>query len=261
VARLLMLALLAMLAAAPARAGDCGGGIPCPLGARSYRALPPPGWDGTAALPVLLHFHGWARQGATVLKDGRITGAAAANGMLLLAPDGLGKSWRFWDPSSADIGFAEAVLDDAARRWPVDRSRVVVSGFSYGAAMAWRLACARGRAFAAYLAVAGATSRQEAAGCAPGPVRLVQAHGLGDTVFGLPVAPGEDPASALALWRRIDGAPEAPAREWREAGLDCRDWQGPAPRAEVTLCTHPRGHETPAGWYDVWLPRLLSDER
>ena len=53
-------ALLALgLALAPLPAVACGNGTSCQIGDRSYQAKAPDGWDGSSALPVLLHFHGW----------------------------------------------------------------------------------------------------------------------------------------------------------------------------------------------------------
>lgn len=254
---ILPLILIALLAALdwPAHAAEpCGGPVPCEIGERSYRALPPPDWDGQTPLPVLLHFHGWGRQGKGVIANPRIADAANAAGMLLIAPNGLGKSWDFWREESRDIPFAEAVLGDAAKRWPIDRARVLVSGFSYGAAMAWRLACARGSGFAfAYLPIAGTLRGQERIACY-GPARVVAVHGLKDTVMDLPRGPGGDVSAGVALWRRVNAVAEPPA-ESREDDYTCRDWQGLAP---VRLCTHAGGHWIPKDWLARILPELLG---
>lgn len=226
------------------------------MGARSYHAQPPAGWDGASPLPVLLHFHGWGRQGQNVVRNARIADAVSEAGMLLLAPNGIGKSWDFWDGESRDVPFVEEVLADAAARWPIDRGKVVVSGFSYGAAMAWRLACAEGSAFAAYLPIAGTLWRQESLDCTGGPVRLVQVHGLKDTVMDMPTGPDADHGNAVALWRRVNGTGPDPSRRYDHARYSCRDWEGGA--APVTLCTHPGGHWIPKDWLAWALPRVLT---
>ena len=100
--------------------------------------------DGTSPLPVLLHFHGWGRQGDLIVNHRRIAGHTRRRGVLLVAPNGEGRTWRFWQVGGADVPFADAVLEDLARRYPLDRERLFVSGYSYGAAMAWRFACEAG---------------------------------------------------------------------------------------------------------------------
>jgi polyhydroxybutyrate depolymerase len=246
--------LLFALLASPALA--CGGADPCEVDGRTYRAQAPEGWDGQSPLPVLLHFHGWGRQGVNVIRNDRVAGAASSNGMLLLAPDGLGKSWSFWrSGEDRDVAFSDAVLADAARRWPIDPAGIYISGFSYGAAMAARVACARGDRYAGYLLIAGTLWDQTDADCAPGPLRLWQVHGLRDTVMDLPIQ-GGDPAYAVALWRRANG-PDA-AREETTGIFTCRHWS--AARGETRLCLHRFGHMIPKDWLSYALPQILAED-
>lgn len=245
-----LMLLLLIVTAAPAHA--CGGEGACQVGERSYRAKAPAVWDGVSPLPVLLHFHGWGRQGVNVLRNTRIAEPAARNGLLLIAPDGLGKSWSFWGENSRDVDFVDRVLADAARRWPIDRARVYVSGFSYGGAMAWRLACQRGDAFAGYLPIAGGLWRQSDVDCA-GPVRLAHVHGLDDTVYGLPIGPFDEIEDGVLLWRRMNQVAEPPEIK-AHARYTCRIWA-----ADLTLCTHDGGHFIPKDWLGWMLPRMMRD--
>jgi len=111
--RLLMFCLLATPAFAQER---CQLDTPCPLGDRSYHVKEPDAWDGVSPLPVLLHFHGWMRTGALPVKHQRISGATRRRGVLLLAPNGRGKTWDFRDADTGDVEFARAVIEDAAKR-------------------------------------------------------------------------------------------------------------------------------------------------
>jgi polyhydroxybutyrate depolymerase len=54
-----------------------------------------------------------------------------------------------------DVGFLAAVLDDVARRVPIDPRRVYLTGFSNGAGMAFRFAAERADRVAALAPVAG----------------------------------------------------------------------------------------------------------
>ena len=252
--RLLVLALTLLLT--PQFANACGGDSPCGLGDREYHAAPPPNWDGESALPVLLHFHGWGRRSGGVLKNQRVAGPAAENGMLLIAPQGLGRSWSFWSANSRDSDFALAVIEDAARRWPVDRSRIYVSGFSYGGAMVWRLACDKGAVAAAFLPIAGSLWDGNREDCAE-PVRLSHVHGLKDTVMDYPFGPNGEEEAAVSLWLNQNQCRSEPDETAKEGVFSCRRWtscDGPP----VELCTHPWGHMIPKSWLAYALPRALA---
>ena len=133
-----LLCLYLLIAVQATAIETCHGDVACDLGDRSYHVLEPDGWDGETPLPVLLHFHGWARQGDVVVNHSRIAGATKLRGVLLVAPNGQRKTWDFWTSETDDVAFANRVLEDVANRYPVDPKHIYVSGYSYGSAMAWR---------------------------------------------------------------------------------------------------------------------------
>lgn len=263
-----VLASLVLLAAllprtALAQEGEiCEQQIPCQLGDRSYHVKAPDAWDGTSPLPVLLHFHGWMRQGTLIVKHGRISGATRRVGVLLLAPNGRGKTWDFWDADTEDVAFAAAVLEDAAKRYPIDRARIYVSGYSYGSAMAWRFACEAGETVAALLAISGTLSQSE--DCAH-PVSVRHVHGLSDTVMDYPFGPDGDKMHPVALWRRQNGCAE-PAEDLGTWSVTRHDtfqryhWADCASGKDVRLDIHPRGHFIPRGWIRQQLDELLPND-
>ncbi|MEM9852528.1 MAG: polyhydroxybutyrate depolymerase [Pseudomonadota bacterium] len=236
----------------------CHAEVPCVLGDRSYHVKEPDGWDGVTPLPVLLHFHGWQRQGTLIVKHGRISGATRRRGVLLLAPNGLGKSWDWWNRDTDNIAFAQAVLADAARRYPIDRTRIYVSGYSYGSAMAWRFVCASGDGVAALLAVAGSIPQSES--CAQGPKEVRHVHGLRDTVMDFPFGPDGDATGPVRLWRRSfgcgTGQPDGPWTVTRHDIFDRTVWACDGGR--VVLDVHARGHFIPRGWIARQLDELLG---
>ena len=88
-------AFAAALSGALATIGDAApadscaaGNAPCKLGDRSYHLRVPDGWDGETPLPVLLHFHGWGRQGDVSVRHRHVGAAADMAGVLLIAPNG-----------------------------------------------------------------------------------------------------------------------------------------------------------------------------
>ncbi len=204
--------------------GDCHLSQPCQLDDRSYHVMEPDGWDGEAALPVLLHFHGWSRTGTHAQGSERVGQSAKRRGVLLVTPNGRSKTWNFWNAGTEDVGFADRVLEDVAKRYPVDADRIYVSGYSYGSAMAWRYACHSGNDVTALLAVAGSIDQNETCPEAPREVRHV--HGLADTVMDFPLGPGGDTL-------------------YPDAG-------------QVTLDLHPGGHFIPHGWIGRQLDELLG---
>ena len=258
------LALIALLLPGPALAAGqiesrCHAEVPCALGERSYHVKEPDGWDGKTPLPVLLHFHGWMRQGTLIVKHGRISGATRRRGVLLLAPNGQGKTWDFWTNQTDDVDFAAAVIEDAARRYPIDRSRIYVSGYSYGSAMAWRYVCQNGDGVAALLAVSGTLRQSEDCPQAPQEVRHV--HGTSDTVMDFPFGPNGETTWPVRLWRERMGCdgPGESAGDWSVTRHDTfarTTWDCAGGR--IALDVHSRGHFIPRGWIARQLDELLG---
>lgn len=258
-----LFALLTCLCAAPAAAkgSDCQLDEACHIGDRSYHINVPDRWDGQSPLPVMLHFHGWARTGALPVQHQRISGATRRRGVLLLAPNGLGKTWDFWNSDTDDVAFAAAVLEDAAKRFPIDRENIFVSGYSYGSAMAWRYACENGNDVRALLAVAGTLKQDEICRQAPREVRHV--HGLSDTVMDFPLGPGNDVTYPVALWRTKLGCDDVRGQSlgsWNQVDfltLERTVWTA-CDHGRVSLDLHDGGHFIPHGWFARQLDEILG---
>ncbi|MEP3346859.1 MAG: polyhydroxybutyrate depolymerase [Litoreibacter sp.] len=252
---------LAMLATSTQAqsAAPCEAEVPCQIGDRSYHVLPPDNWDGTTPLPVLLHFHGWGRQGTLIVKHSRIAGATRPRGVLLLAPNGDGRTWDFWNEGSPDTDFAAAVIEDAAKNYPIDRDNIMVSGYSYGSAMAWRYACENGDGVRALLAVSGTINQNESCETAPNEVRHV--HGTRDTVMDFPFGPGGDTNHPVSLWReRLGCSVPTGTESYSTTEKDHFErviWEGCA-TGNVVLDVHSRGHFIPKGWFARQLDDLLD---
>lgn len=237
----------------------CTDQTPCELNGRSYHVKLPDDWDGVSPMPVMLHFHGWARQGTLIVKHSRISGATRKRGVLLLAPNGRNKTWDFWSPGSPDTKFADAVLADAAQKYPIDLSRVYISGYSYGAAMAWRYVCESETPVAALLSVAGTLDQNEVCDNMPSEVRHV--HGTSDTVMDFPFGAGGDTTYPVALWRQAKGCETGQHRgPWSapKNTFERTDWMDCADGGVIKLDVHERGHFIPVGWFAHHLDNLLG---
>lgn len=244
------------LAAEEAR---CSGERPCAVGERSYHVKAPENWDGKTPLPVLLYFHGWGRTGLNPVNSAKVGGATDANSVLLVAPNGLGRSWDFWDEDSRDTPFVDKVLADVGKQWPIDWERIFVSGYSYGAAMAWRLACERGSQFAGYLSIAGTLWRQDTIQCPGGPINLAHVHGLKDNVMDLPTGVDGDPLNGISLWRRINQCEGRPDQVDKTEVFTCYAWSSCGSGKRTSACFHKSGHLIPKGWLDQTLKQVLRD--
>ncbi|MGR3500823.1 alpha/beta hydrolase family esterase [Pseudaestuariivita sp.] len=252
--RIVMVLLLLL----PLRAFACTGQTACSLPEGSYHVREPDGWDGVTPLPVLLHFHGWQRQGTLIVNHARIAGHTRRRGVLLIAPNGPGRSWDWWNRETDNIAFARAVLDDVAARYPVDQDRIYVSGYSWGGAMAWRFVCADGADVAALLAISGTLDQDKECDTHPREVRHV--HGLSDTVMAYPGRGSGDLAYPVSLWRELMGCDEgSQPKPWQAVSwlsFERTSWD--CDRGRVVLDRHPGGHFIPHGWIGWQLDQLMG---
>ena len=142
--------LLAALALAalpvPAPAADTvtlvHGGVP-----RSYLVHLPPQHAGGAALPLLIALHGTSMRPQDMFDHTDLPQVADRAGFVLISPTALGQAFNdgLSPPGSDaaavdDVGFVEAVADDARRRFGVRADALYVVGFSNGGSMVQRLA-------------------------------------------------------------------------------------------------------------------------
>jgi polyhydroxybutyrate depolymerase len=124
--------------------------------------------------PLVIVFHGAGGDGKLYLERNGWIGAAQKNGFIVIAPDGLPARPKFppnfltnprlWNAANPredsprtsidDVRFVEALLDDAARRWNVDRARIHAAGHSNGGALCFLLGARMATRLAAIAPVA-----------------------------------------------------------------------------------------------------------
>ncbi len=277
--RVLLAALLLLVpGVASARCGPEAG--PCVLPGGEYHAVLPEGWQDGG--PAVVHLHGFGGSGGGEAGKASIAGVATGRGYALIAPSGI--PWREKEPNPTDwavrdgtafprddLAFLLAVLDDAAARFGIDRSRILLTGFSRGGSMVWDVACLAPEAAAAYAPVAGGFWEPMQETCA-GPVKLLHTHGFSDRVVplegrrilweGLDVTQG-DIHAGLAVWRDAMGCDDRADDHLIEGDRWHKTWACEADGAALELVLHPGGHGVPKGWMDMaldWFERQMAWE-
>jgi polyhydroxybutyrate depolymerase len=239
---------------------------------RSYIVHVPPGHP--TGLVVNLHGGGGTGGGQQILTNFDV--AADANNLLVVYPDGFGKSWddgRGVSPADRrhvdDVGFLVALVGKLLNDFGVDPGHVFATGMSNGGFMANRLACDRADVFAAIAPVAGTLGVNVT--CNPSrPVAVLEVHGTADPL--VPFNGGEvrgrggvshviSVPAMVGRWRAVDGCQGEPSAEQlpsagdgtvvhRFASTAC------APGTEVVFFQVDRGgHTWPGG--KQYLPKVV----
>ncbi|MEL6377248.1 MAG: polyhydroxybutyrate depolymerase [Pseudomonadota bacterium] len=220
--------------------------------------------DGVENPPALLFLHGWAGSGRGQIRNRAIISAAHAAGYALIAPQGSRiksrKRGHYWNAGGYsgptlrdDLAYLSRVADDAAKRFGLDRSRMVLGGFSGGGMMTWRAACNVPEAFHAFAPIAGLLWRPLPKTCA-GPVRMRHVHGWTDRIVpieGRSIGRLEqgDLFQGLAMLRRTNGcSANNPGEVLSEEDKLVRRWSNCQPGSYLELVIHAGAHSVPKGW-------------
>lgn len=145
--------------------------------------------DKAAALVIALH--GAGDSGPGMKRSAGLDKEADRRGFMVAYPSATGVNWaegcNCVKPDIDrvdDLGFVDAVIEDIASKWPLDRDRVYVVGYSQGGMFAQHLACERSGKLAGVATVAGLMSLPVAGRCNPsGSPDVLFIHGEDDTVL------------------------------------------------------------------------------
>ena len=245
---------------------ECGGAeTPCRVDLGDYHAAVPPNWTAEELYPVVLFYHGANGSGKNIGRNRGLAKTMTDRGYVVLAPNGLkmpGRNWTNWalrdgrEPWRDELAFTLQMLNDAEPRFRLDRSRVLVSGFSRGASLVWDFACHHPEHFTAYAPIAGGFWRPHPEACQE-PVDMHHTHGFQDQVVpleGRPLRSGRqqgDIFEGLLHWRALNDCPLLrPDRFDMGEAYQCRIWEECGSERQLQLCLHPGGHGLPQGWAD-----------
>jgi poly(3-hydroxybutyrate) depolymerase len=149
---------------------------------RTYILNVPSTYSNTTPYRLVVGYH-WLNGSANDVANGSYYGLLPrSNGTtIFIAPQGLNSGWA--NTNGNDITLTDAILNQVQNDLCIDQSRVFATGFSYGGAMSFAIACARPNVFRAVAVIAGA----QLSGCSGGtsPVAYLGIHGINDSVLNI----------------------------------------------------------------------------
>lgn len=167
-----------------------------------------PGRSAQTRMPLVVVLHGLGTDPETMA---RITGwpaAARDHGLIVAFAEGLDHSFdagTCCGTSAADhvddVAYLDRVIGDAEDEFPVDRSKVFMTGHSNGGMMTYRFLCSHADELAGAASVAGTNT----AGCQPNrPLPFLQISGADDPI--VPIAGGRSAAPGIGPFRSVTGS-------------------------------------------------------
>lgn len=258
-----------------AGAQSCGDAdTPCKVETGTYHVILPDG-DPRGAVMLL---HGGGGRGKGLLNT-NLARQSIERGFVFIAPNGVHPGHRFpnnWSVradnstfQTDDIVFLGDVLDHVSETTGVDRTKIMLAGFSRGGSMVWDVACHAPNLARAYAPSAGAFWDALPETC-EGPVDLIHTHGWNDRTVpleGRPLRNGTihqgDVWASLKILRDTNGCTSRqPTRSAVEGERWLKHWEE-CDAGRIDLMLHPGGHGSPTGWAPYildWFEARLAED-
>lgn len=233
---------------------------------RQYRIHIPEAASEESPVPVIVALHGGWGTGDAMADQSGLTDAAARQGMAVVYPNGI---WRSWNAGSCcgraqsggvdDVGFIRALVEKLSEEDCIDGARVFGTGFSNGAMMTHRIACEAPDVYRAIAPVAGGPMFEDCASEQGVPALLM----VGREDERIPWDGGEfNETYRPSIAEQVRGlASRNRCEEDDEKSLahGCKGLSG-CGQGEVRWCVFDRiGHQWPGG--STILPRMLGANR
>jgi len=189
----LLFIALALLFISNAPAYACGPDTDCTIGnGRHYRIRMPEGHDGKTPVGAIVYAHGFRGSAEGTMKNEALGKAVSDLGLALIAVKSAGRDWHIPNAPKqhppeelVELAYFDDVLADVARRFPVDMSKLMMTGFSAGGMMTWTLACERGEKFIGFAPMSGTFWAPHPQTCPSPPANIIHYHGTNDPVVPL----------------------------------------------------------------------------
>ncbi|HSO31089.1 MAG TPA: sterol desaturase family protein [Labilithrix sp.] len=207
---------------------------------RSYLLVEPSPLAPGKLYPLVLAFHGDGGD-ANGFHEGFPFEKASGADAILAYPDGINATWDLDTKlDNREVSFIAALVDDLARRLPVDRKRVFAAGYSSGGFLANLIACQRSGLLRAISSSAGGAPFQQALVFANGytkcpdqePIAMLALHGEGDHSVKL-----DSGRFSAEYWAYVDGC----KTDQMETTFypECRAYRGCPAGKGVAFCRIP----------------------
>lgn len=158
---------------------------------REYLRYVPAGYDGSAALPVVINLHGFGGTAQDQLRTSDMRALADSESFFLIYPQGTMLDgfthWNTFLPGddnksdADDFGFIDALLDVLDAELAIDPTRIYATGFSNGGDFTYTLACLLEGRITGIAPVAGLMWTGTQRDCVlDHPVPLISIHGTDD---------------------------------------------------------------------------------
>jgi polyhydroxybutyrate depolymerase len=252
---------------ADVQAACLDGKASCKVATGRYHIAWPPGVSRNTKVPAVVALHSWGGTGAGLIQSGKMVKVLLSRGYAVVAPEGLarqqgaGNSWEVHIATARrdDPAFVKSVADDAAQRFNLDRSNMLLVGFSVGGSMVAYTACRHPSAFKAFAPVSGSFWQPQPTTCA-GPVNYLHSHGTSDTTMplaGRVVGKGLRQGNVLKALETF--ALASGCEEETSAADGSKRWSGCTDGRSVRIDMYPGGHSVPKGWASrvvAWFEKL-----
>ncbi len=249
---------------APAYA--CGASTNCTIGSRSYRIALPDGHDGETPIGAIIYAHGYKGSAKGVMGNKSLRGLAESLGVALIAAQSVGAVWDLPGSPGKDtyrgideFAYFDALIEDAATRFSIDPSKLLMTGFSAGGMMVWELACKRSQSFAGFAPISGTFWQPEPRTCPSPAASVIHIHGNRDTVVpltGRRIADARqgNVQKVLTMYQRHGDF--GPAEPYPAQNLNCTRRKNDAGKF-LDFCLFEGGHEIRTeyvrhAWEQVW---------
>lgn len=210
----------------------------------------PEGHDGQEKVGAIFFMHGYRGSAKGTMKNKNIAKAVSDLGLALVAPKSAFEDWAIPGAPSGhvpvELEYFEALVDDVEKRFNIDRTKLMATGFSAGGMMTWNLACDRGDLFAAYAPVAGTFWEPTPKQCKSDPVSIIHTHGTTDRIVpitGRPIGPTKQGNlnNVLAMYKDHGTYENEKRFSDEDLSLDCIETSNQNAQI-LEYCTHPGGH-------------------
>ena len=216
-------------------------------------------------LPVIISLHGTLGSAEQMMNFADFRPLAEREQFFIICPEGITQTWNDGRQTKAhlagidDVAFIDELITHLINTYPIDMTRVYITGMSNGGFMASRLACEIPGRIAAIAAVAATLDRN--AGILPvKPLPVLYIHGTRDPM--VPYTGGPTKAAGgntysheevVKLWTELDGCTELEVTEIADLANDGtsiikKQYSNPGNKLRVISYTvKGGGHTWPSG--------------